>query len=124
MILGYIHIGELIVLVIYGAIFVGCARLVRNYPETISGINTMRPKERERLNLPKIGAFIAKWLNVSATVVFLAILIPKGDLRWQVACFLPLFLLLLCAAYVTKYKHTRFAKVEPANEAKHENEAQ
>ena len=122
MILGHIYIVEVIALLFYGAIFLGCARLVRRYPETISGINTMRKEERNKLNLPKIGAFVAKWLNVSAAVAFLAILIPKRDLRWQVACFVPLFLLLLCAAYLTKYKHTRFAQEGVTNEAKRENE--
>ncbi len=110
--IGYIHIGEIIVLIIYGLIFVGCGALVRRYPETISGINTMSQKKREKLNLPKIGAFVAKWLNVSATVAFLAILIPKGDLRWQVALLIPVFLLLLASAYLIKYRDTRFKKEE------------
>lgn len=109
---GYIHIGEIIVLIIYGLILVGVAALVRRYPETISGISTMPKEKREKLNLPKIGAFLSKWLNVSATVVFLAILIPKHDLRWQVACLLPIFLILLSAAYLIKYKNTRFKREE------------
>ncbi|MBE6196153.1 MAG: DUF3784 domain-containing protein [Rikenellaceae bacterium] len=109
---GYIHIGEIIVLIGYGLIFLGVGVLARKYPETISGISTMSKEKRDKLNLKKIGAFVSKWLNVSATVVFLAILIPKPDLRWQVACLVPVFLILLASAYLIKYKNTRFKKEE------------
>lgn len=110
--IGYIPIGEIIVLLLYGSILLGVGALVRKYPETISGISTLPKQAREKLNLPKIGAFLSKWLNVSATVVFLAILIPKQGLRWQVAIFIPLFLILLSAAYLAKYRTTRFKKEE------------
>lgn len=110
--MGYIHLGEVIVLLIYGLFFLGCGALAQKYPTTIAGISTMSKEKRERLNLPKIGAFVSKWLRVSATVVFLCILIPKQELRWQVAIFIPLFLILLSAAYLAKYRNTRFAKEE------------
>ena len=110
--IGYIHIGEIIVLILYGSILLGVGALVRKYPETISGISTLPKQAREKLNLPKIGAFLSKGLNVSATVVFLAILIPKQGLRWQVAVIVPLFLILLSAAYLAKYRTTRFKKEE------------
>lgn len=110
--IGSIHIGEIIVLILYGSILLGVGALVSKYPETISGISTLPKQAREKLNLPKIGAFLSKWLNVSATVVFLAILIPKQELRWQVAVIVPLFLILLSAAYLAKYRTTRFKKEE------------
>ena len=110
--IGYIHIGEIIVLILYGSILLGVGALVSKYPETISGISTLPKQAREKLNLPKIGTFLSKWLNVSATVVFLAILIPKQGLRWQVAVIVPMFLILLSAAYLAKYRTTRFKKEE------------
>ena len=56
--IGYIHIGEIIVLILYGSILLGVGALVRKYPETISGISTLPKQAREKLNLPKIGAFL------------------------------------------------------------------
>lgn len=110
--IGYLHIVEVIVCLIYGLIFVGCGLLVKRYPTTISGINTMPQEKRDRLDLEKIGRFCAKWLNLSAAVVFLGMWIPKVDLRWQVITLLPIFLILLGSAYMIKYRETRFKKEE------------
>lgn len=113
--IGYLHIVELLAMVLYGGLFLGLAALVRKYPETIAGISTMPKAEREKLNLPKIGVFVAKWLNVSAVVVFLGMWIPKSELRVQVIAWVPVFLLLVASAYLIKYKKTRFSK-EPKEE--------
>lgn len=110
--MGYLEIGEVISSLVYGLIFVGCALLVKRYPETISGISTMPKERRDRLDLPKIGAFLAKWINISAVVVFLGMWIPREDLRWQVTYLLPIFLLMLAWGYLIKYKDTRFKKEE------------
>ncbi len=111
-----IEISELIILLIQGLLFVGVGVLCRNYPETISGISTMSKEKRDKLDLKKIGRFLSKWLNVSAAVVFLGIFIPNFNLRWQVVCFVPIFLLLLAYAYLIKYKNTRFKKEENFDE--------
>ncbi len=109
---GYIHIGEILALLIYALIFIGVGALVRNYPETIAGINTMPKAKRERLDLHKIGAFCSKWLNAAAVVVLLSGAIPYERLRWEVAIILPIFLLMICSAYLIKYQNTRFKKEE------------
>lgn len=114
--IGYIHIAEVIACLIYALILIGVGRLARKYPETIAGINTMPKERREKLNLPKIGAFVAKWLNASAVVVLLGMWIPKSDLRWQVVVWIPCFLIMLAAGYLIKYKHTRFSKETDNNE--------
>lgn len=103
---------EVVVLLLYGALWIGIGELVRRYPECISGINTMPKAERDRLDLPKIGRFLSKWMRVSAAVIFFSLLIPKPELRWQVACWIPCLFILIASGYLIKYKKSRFLREE------------
>jgi hypothetical protein len=101
---------DVVALLLYGALWIGIGALVRKYPETIAGINTMPKQERERLDLPKIGRFLSGWMRASAVVIFLSLLIPKPELRWQVACWMPCLFTMLAVGYFIKYKKSRFQR--------------
>ena len=105
-------VGQYIFILVYGLFWVGLGLLVRKYPETISGINSMPKEKRDKLNLPKIGRFVSVWIYVSAAVIFLSMLIRGDELRGQVLVCGPIFLIMLCWAYLIKYKSTRFSKEE------------
>lgn len=103
-------IGEVLVFLAVALIFVGVGLLVRRYPTTISGISTLKREERDKLDLHKIGRFVSRWMYVVAATIVLSLLIPYPKLRAEAMWMLPLFEVVVCYAYLIKYKRSRFSK--------------
>lgn len=72
----------------------------------------MPREQREELDLPKIGAFVARWMYAVAGVVMVCLFIPTPRLRGEALWMVPLFMVTVCYAYLLKYRKTRFKKEE------------
>lgn len=100
----------ILVVVIYAAILFATAWLVKNYPETISGFSTLSKEERAKYDMPKIGRFVSRWLVIAGITALMSLLMPSKELHIQALVVVPIFCIVICWAYLVKYKNSRFKR--------------
>lgn len=86
--------------VIFAAVWSLIALLLRHYPETMAGYNTMPKQKREKIDIQKLGRFISNAMFAGVPAVLLAPLMPSEELYALILVGVPTGLLVACAIYV------------------------
>ena len=85
---------------IFSAVWCLIALLLRHYPETMAGYNTMPKHKREKIDIQKLGRFISNAMFVGVPSVLLAPLMPSEELYALLLCWIPCGVLVTAGIYV------------------------
>ena len=85
---------------IFAAVWCLIALLLRHYPETMAGYNTMPKAKREKIDIQKLGRFISNAMFVGVPSVLLAPLMPSAELYLLLLCWIPCSILVVAGIYV------------------------
>lgn len=77
--------------------------LIRHYPETMAGYNTMPQKEREKVDIQKIGRMVSRVMYAGVPFALIAPLMPNVKL-YVLMLAMPAVLLVAVAIYVNMCK--------------------
>ena len=80
------------------------ALLLRHYPETMAGYNTMPKAKREKIDIQKLGRFISNAMFVGVPSVLLSPLMPNATLYSLLLCWIPCAILVVAGIYVNVRK--------------------
>ena len=80
------------------------ALLLRHYPETMAGYNTMPKAKREKIDIQKLGRFISNAMFVGVPSVMLSPLMPSEGLYSLLLCWIPCAILVVAGIYVNVRK--------------------
>ena len=86
--------------VIFAAVWSLIALLLRHYPETMAGYNTMPKAKREKIDIQKLGRFISNAMFAGVPSVLLAPLMPSVGLYSLLLCWIPCGVLIAVGIYV------------------------
>ena len=89
-------LGALIFAVVWSLI----ALLLRRYPETMAGYNTMPKAKREKIDIQKLGRFISNAMFAGVPSVLLSPLMPNEKLYALLLCWIPCGMLVVAGIYV------------------------
>ncbi len=90
--------------VIFAAVWCLIALLLRHYPETMAGYNTMPKAKREKIDIHKLGRFISSAMFAGVPSVMLAPLMPSVTLYSLLLCWIPCGMLVVAGIYVNVRK--------------------
>ena len=93
-------LGALIFVALWSAI----AWLLRCYPETMAGYNTMPKKEREKIDIQKLGRFVSNAMLVGVPAALLSPLMPTKALYALLLCWIPCAIVIVAGIYVNVCK--------------------
>ena len=85
---------------IFAAVWCLIALLLRHYPETMAGYNTMPKAKREKIDIQKLGRFISNAMFAGVPSVMLAPLMPSEGLYALLLCWIPCGVLVVVGIYV------------------------
>ena len=85
---------------IFAAVWCLIALLLRYYPETMAGYNTMPKHKREKIDIHKLGRFISNAMFAGVPSVLLAPLMPSEGLYSLLLCWIPCGVLVVVGIYV------------------------
>lgn len=97
-------VGALIFAVVWSLI----ALLLRHYPETMAGYNTMPEARREKVDIEKIGRLVSRVMYAGVPFALIAPLMPDEKL-FTLLLLVPAALLIAVAVYVN-VKNEKFNK--------------
>ena len=86
--------------VIFAAVWCLIALLLRHYPETMAGYNTMPKVKREKIDIQKLGRFISNAMFAGVPSVMLSPLMPSATLYSLLLCWIPCGVLVVAGIYV------------------------
>ena len=86
--------------VIFAAVWCLIALLLRHYPETMAGYNTMPKAKREKIDIQKLGRFISNAMFAGVPSVLLAPLMPSEESYMLFLCGIPCGVLVVAGIYV------------------------
>lgn len=86
--------------VIFAAVWCLIALLLRHYPETMAGYNTMPKAKREKTDIEKIGRLVSNVMFAGVPFTLLAPLMPSAELYMLMLVGVPAGMLIACAIYV------------------------
>ena len=86
--------------VIFAVVWCLVALLLRHYPETMAGYNTMPKAKREKIDIQKLGRFISNAMFVGVPSVILSPLMPSVTLYSLLLCWIPCLILVVAGIYV------------------------
>ena len=89
-------LGALIFAIVWSLI----ALLLRRYPETMAGYNTMPKAKREKIDIQKLGRFISNAMFAGVPSVLLSPLMPNEKLYALLLCWIPCGMLVVAGIYV------------------------
>ena len=89
---------------IFAAVWCLIALLLRHYPETMAGYNTMPKAKREKIDIKKLGRFISNAMFVGVPSVLLSPLMPNATLYSLLLCWIPCSILVVAGIYVNVRK--------------------
>ena len=89
---------------IFAIVWCLIALLLRHYPETMAGYNTMSKREREKIDIQKLGRFISNAMFAGVLSVLLAPLMPNVGLYALLLCWIPCGILVVAGIYVNVRK--------------------
>ena len=90
--------------IIFAVIWVLIALLLRHYPETMAGYNTMPKAKREKIDIHKLGRFISNAMFAGVPSVLLSPLMPSVGLYSLLLCWIPCSMLVMAGVYVNVRK--------------------
>ena len=85
---------------IFAAVWALIALLLRHYPETMAGYNTMPKAKREKIDIQKLGRSISNAMFAGVPSVLLAPLMPSVGLYSLLLCWIPCGVLIAAGIYV------------------------
>ena len=85
---------------IFAAVWCLIALLLRHYPETMAGYNTMPKQKREKIDIQKLGRFISNAMFAGIPSVLLSPLMPSEGLYALLLCWIPCGVLVVVGIYV------------------------
>ena len=85
---------------IFAAVWCLIALLLRHYPETMAGYNTMPKHKREKIDIQKLGRFVSNAMFVGVPSALLAPLMPSEELYALLLCWIPCGILVVAGIYV------------------------
>ena len=85
---------------IFAAVWALIALLLRHYPETMAGYNTMPKAKREQIDIQKLGRLISNAMFAGVPSVLLAPLMPSVGLYSLLLCWIPCGVLIAAGIYV------------------------
>ena len=85
---------------IFAAVWSLIALLLRHYPETMAGYNTMPKAKREKIDIQKLGRFISNAMFAGVPSVLLSPLMPSAELYSLLLCWIPCLILVVAGIYV------------------------
>lgn len=94
--------------VIFAAVWCLIALLLRHYPETMAGYNTMPKAKREKIDIHKLGCFVSNAMFAGVPSALLAPLMPSEELYMLLLCGIPCGVLVVAGIYV----NVRIKKIE------------
>lgn len=86
--------------VIFAVAWCLIALLLRHYPETMAGYNTMPKAKREKIDIQKLGRFVSNAMFAGVPSVLLSPLMPSEELYMLMLCWIPCGVLVACVIYV------------------------
>ncbi len=86
--------------VIFAVVWCLIALLLRHYPETMAGYNTMPKAKREKIDIQKLGRFISNAMFAGVPSVLLSPLMPSEELYTLLLCWIPCLILIAAGIYV------------------------
>ena len=95
--------------VIFAAVWSLIALLLRHYPETMAGYNTMPREKREKVDIQKLGRFVSNAMFAGVPSVLLSPLMPNEGLYSLMLCWIPCGIVVVAGIYVNVRKD-KFAK--------------
>ena len=93
-------LGAVIFAVIWGLI----ALLLRRYPETMAGYNTMPKHEREKIDIDKVARLLTRSMFAGVPFALLSPLMPSYELYTLMLVWIPAGLVVAVAIYVNVCK--------------------
>ena len=90
--------------IIFAVIWVLIALLLRHYPDTMAGYNTMPKAKREKIDIHKLGRFISNVMFAGVPSVLLSPLMPSVGLYSLLLCWIPCSMLAAAGIYVNVRK--------------------
>lgn len=89
---------------IFAIVWCLIALLVRRYPETMAGYNTMPKAKREKVDIQKLGRLISNVMFAGVPSVLLSPLMPSYELCTLMLVWIPAGLVVAVAIYVNVCK--------------------
>lgn len=90
--------------IIFAVLWCLIAMLLRHYPETMAGYNTMSKAKREKIDIQKLGRFISNAMFAGIPSVLLSPLMPSEMLYTLLLCWIPCGMLIVAGIYVNVRK--------------------
>ena len=89
---------------IFAAVWALIALLLRHYPETMAGYNTMPKAEREKVDIQKLGRFVSNAMFAGVPSALLSPLMPSVGLYSLLLCWIPCAIVVVAGVYVNVRK--------------------
>ena len=89
---------------IFAAVWALIALLLRHYPETMAGYNTMPKAEREKVDIQKLGRFVSSAMFAGVPSALLSPLMPSVGLYSLLLCWIPCGVVVAAGVYVNVRK--------------------
>ena len=89
---------------IFAAVWCLIALLLRHYPETMAGYNTMPREKRAEIDILKLGRLMSNVMFAGVPSVLLAPLMPSVGLYSLLLCWIPCGMLVVAGIYVNVRK--------------------
>ena len=89
---------------IFAAVWSLIALLLRHYPETMAGYNTMPKAKRAEIDIRKLGRFISNVMFAGVPSALLSPLMPSVELYSLLLCWIPCGVLVAAGVYVNVRK--------------------
>ena len=90
--------------IIFAVIWALIALLLRHYPETMAGYNTMPKAEREKVDIQKLGRFVSNAMFAGVPSALLSPLMPSVGLYSLLLCWIPCGVVVAAGIYVNVRK--------------------
>ncbi len=90
--------------VIFAAVWCLIALLLRHYPETMAGYNTMPKAKREKIDIQKLGRFVSNVMFAGVPFALLSPLMPNEELYALMLVGVPAAMLVVAGIYVNVRK--------------------
>ena len=89
---------------IFAAVWCLIALLLRHYPETMAGYNTMPKAKRAEIDIQKLGCLMSNVMFAGVPSVLLSPLMPSVGLYSLLLCWIPCSMLIVAGIYVNVRK--------------------
>lgn len=90
--------------IIFAVLWCLIALLLRHYPETMAGYNSMSKARREKIDIQKLGCFISNAMFAGIPSVLLSPLMPNEKLYALLLCWIPCGVLVVAGIYANVRK--------------------